>query len=307
MSTIGFQHFRPLAIFVCVVDEGSFAGAARHLKTSRSRVSEQITQLEEDLGVRLLQRSTRKLSLTEEGRRIYDRVRALPRVLEETVAIATQERPAGRVSITATHDVGASQLLPALSSFRARYPDVELDVILSDSRLDLIAEGIDMGIRIGLPRDDSLIGRVLYEDRFRLYASPTYLDANGLPETVKALSEHRWVCLSHLSPGGLNRLYRGEERLSIQARQYELCNSPQMVISMALAGMGIAQLFPSTVRKDVASGALVPILPELTGDNMLFSLVYPSRKHVPMRTRALIDHLMASQLFDDHRERNAKA
>ena len=121
----------------------------------------------------------------------------------------------------------------------------------------------------------------------------------GLPKTVTALSDHRWVCLTHLSPGGLNRLYRGDERLSIQAKRYELCNSPQMVISMALAGMGIAQLFPSTVRKDVASGALVPILPELTGDNMLFSLVYPSRKHVPLRTRALIDHLMASQLFDE--------
>ncbi|WP_096174374.1 LysR family transcriptional regulator [Cohaesibacter sp. ES.047] len=298
MSTIGFQHFRPLAIFVCVVDEGSFAGAARHLKTSRSRVSEQITQLEEDLGVRLLQRSTRKLSLTEEGRRIYDRVRPLPQLLEETVAIATQERPTGRVSITATHDVGVTQLLPALSRFRARYPDVELDIILSDQRLDLIAEGIDMGIRIGLPRDDSLIGRILYEDRFRLYASRDYLDASGIPETIEALSSHHWVCLSHVSPGGLNRLYRDGERVSIQAQHYELCNSPQMVISMALAGMGIAQLFPSTVRKDVASGALVPVLPQLTGENMVFSLVYPSRKHVPMRTRALIDHLMASRLFD---------
>nr|WP_321483588.1 LysR family transcriptional regulator [uncultured Cohaesibacter sp.] len=298
MSTIGYQHLRPLAIFVRVVDEGSFAAAARSLKSSRSRISEQITQLEDDLGVRLLHRSTRKLSLTEEGRRVYDKVRALPRLLEETIEIATQEKPSGRVSITATHDVGVSQLLPALESFRALYPDVELDINLSDERLDLVAEGIDMGIRIGLPRDDSLIGRVLYEDRFGLYASRDYLATHGMPRDVEALGRHRWICLNNVSPGGVHRLFRGKELITLTSAHYELCNSPHMVIAMAMAGMGLAQLFPSTVRKEVAAGQLVPILPELTGETMIFSLVYPSRKHLPLRTRALIDHLLAARLFD---------
>lgn len=298
MSTIGYQHLRPLAIFVRVVDEGSFAAAARSLKSSRSRVSEQITQLEDDLGVRLLHRSTRKLSLTEEGRRVYDKVRALPRLLEETIEIATQEKPSGRVSITATHDVGVSQLLPALESFRVLYPDVELDINLSDERLDLVAEGIDMGIRIGLPRDDSLIGRVLYEDRFGLYASRDYLATHGMPRDVEALGRHRWICLNNVSPGGVHRLFRGKELITLASAHYELCNSPHMVIAMAMAGMGLAQLFPSTVRKEVAAGQLVPILPELTGETMIFSLVYPSRKHLPLRTRALIDHLLAARLFD---------
>ncbi|WP_316863485.1 LysR family transcriptional regulator [uncultured Cohaesibacter sp.] len=298
MSTIGFQHFRPLAVFVCVVNEGSFAGAARYLGTSRSRVSEQVTQLEADLGIRLLQRSTRKLSLTEEGRQVYDRVRTLPRLLEEAVEIATQEKPAGRVSITATQDVGVTHLPPALLSFRKRYPEVQLDIILSDERLDLIAEGIDLGIRIGLPRDDSLIARVLYEDSFRLFASPDYVERHGMPSDEKDLLVHQWVCLSKISPGGISRLYSEGEMVSIHARHYELCNSPQMVISMALAGMGLAQLFPSTVRAEVAAGRLVPVLPHLQGENMIFSLVYPSRKHMPLRIRALIDHLLAYRLFD---------
>nr|WP_319389895.1 LysR substrate-binding domain-containing protein [uncultured Cohaesibacter sp.] len=298
MSTIGYQHLRALAIFVCVVDEGSFAAAARRLSSSRSRISEQITQLEDDLGVRLLQRSTRKLSFTEEGRRIYDKVRALPRLLEETVEIATQEKPSGRVSITATHDVGYTQLPPAIASFRKLYPDVELDILLSDKRLDLVAEGIDMAIRIGLPRDDSLIGRVLYEDRFGLYASPDYLATHGTPRTIRDLCAHRWVCLSNVSPGGVNRLFRGKELISVPAPHYELCNSPHMVIAMALAGMGVAQLFPSTVRRDVAAGRLVRIMPELGGESMIFSLVYPSRKQMPLRTRALINHLLAARLFD---------
>nr|WP_321463145.1 LysR family transcriptional regulator [uncultured Cohaesibacter sp.] len=297
MSTIGYQHLRPLAIFVCVVDEGSFAGAARHLKSSRSRVSEQITQLEDDLGIRLLQRSTRKLSLTGEGKAVYEKVRQLPRLLEETLEIATQELPAGRVSITATNDVGVSQLLPALKSFRALYPEVELDIILSDARLDLVAEGIDMGVRIGLPRDDSLIGRVLYEDRFRLYATPAYLEKHGTPNGIGDLAAHSWICLANVSPAGVHRLYHGERLLTLQSQSYELCNSPQMVIAMCLADMGIAQLFPSTVRKEVAAGRLVPLLPELCGEMMIFSLVYPSRKHLPLRTRALIDHLLAFKLF----------
>ena len=300
LSTIGYQHLRPLAIFVCVVDEGSFAEAARHLKSSRSRVSEQITQLEDDLGVRLLQRSTRKLSLTEEGRAVYERVRSLPRLLEDTIEIATQEKPSGRVSVTATYDVGNTQLPPVIASFREKFPDVELDIILSDKRLDLVAEGIDMAIRIGLPRDDSLIGRVLYEERFGLFATPDYLEKHGTPAHTRDLASHRWICLSNVSPGGVNRLFRGKDLITVNAKKYELCNSPQMVITMATAGLGLAQLFPSTVRKEVAQGRLVRIMPDLSGETMIFSLVYPSRKHLPLRTRALIDHIMASRLFDPH-------
>ena len=298
MSTINFQHLKPLAIFVSVVDQGSFAAAARFLNTSRSRVSEQIAQLEADLGVRLLQRSTRKLSMTEEGRQIYDKVQALPRLLEEAEEIATQEAPAGRVSITATHDIGVAQLSPALTRFKALFPDIELDIILSDERLDLVAEGIDMGLRVGLPRDDSLIGRVLFEDRFHLYASPDYLARCGTPETLADLSAHRWIGLSKVSPGGVQQLRQHGQPVTIRAKRYESCNSPSMMIAMALAGLGIAQLFPTTVRREVAAGQLVKVMPELASETMLFSLVYPSRKHVPLRTRVLIDHLLAYRLFD---------
>ena len=298
MSTIGVQHLKGLALFSSVVDEGSFAAAARLHNTSRSRMSEQITQLEADLGVRLLQRSTRKLSLTEEGRRVYAKASQLSRVLEETSEIASQQQPSGRVSITTTHDVGVAQLLPALASFRKLHKDVELDVILSDQRLDLIAEGIDLGLRVGLPRDDSLIGRVLYEDRFGLYASPDYLSRLGTPAKQGDLAAHRWICLSYVSPGGVNRLYQDEDMVTVQARHFEMCNSPLMTIRMAVAGMGIAQLFPSTVREEVATGQLVRLMPELAGSPMIFSLVYPSRKQMPKRTRALIDHLLKARLFE---------
>ena len=297
MSTIGLHHLKPLAVFAAVVDEGSFAAAARLLRTSRSRVSEQISQLEEDLDVRLLQRSTRKLALTEEGRQVYERARQLASILEETHDAISQEKPSGRVAITATHDIGVSFLLPAFQSFREAYPEISLDIMLSDDKLDLISEGIDLGLRVGLPRDDSLVGKVLYEDCLSIFASPDYLKTHPVEENLKQLSEHHWIALTYISPGGVHRIYEGEMEHIIETPRHEMCNAPLMQQKMVIAGMGLGLLFPSTVREEIASGQLVPVLPHLKTRSALFSLVYPSRKHLPLRTRLLIEHLLKADLF----------
>lgn len=292
MSTIKLSQLKGLAIFATVVDSNSFAEAARRLNTSRSRVSEQVADLEAALSVRLLQRTTRQLSLTEEGKAIYEHAKKCHEILQNVDESLNQSLPKGRVSITVTNDIAHKFLLPLLPEFKERYPDIELHIISSDEKLDLIAENIDIGLRIGLPKDDSLVGRVLYQERFALYASPDYLLKYGTPNDIDSLQQHRWILLSQLNNRTMQYLMLDDAPVEIVPQRYELCNSPYLVQEMVKAGLGVSTLLPSTVRQEVASGELVRIYPSISSDNLLFTLVYPSRKQVPSRTRALIEYLI---------------
>lgn len=292
MSTIKLSQLKGLAIFATVVDSNSFAEAARRLNTSRSRVSEQVADLEAALSVRLLQRTTRQLSLTEEGKAIYEHAKKCHEILHDVDESLNQSLPKGRVSITVTNDIAHKFLLPLLPEFKERYPDIELHIISSDEKLDLIAENIDIGLRIGLPKDDSLVGRVLYQERFALYASPDYLLKYGTPNDIDSLQQHRWILLSQLNNRTMQYLMLDDAPVEIVPQRYELCNSPYLVQEMVKAGLGVSTLLPSTVRQEVASGELVRIYPSISSDKLLFTLVYPSRKQVPSRTRALIEYLI---------------
>jgi DNA-binding transcriptional LysR family regulator len=292
MSTIEFSQLKGLAIFATVVDSNSFAEAARRLNTSRSRVSEQVANLEAVLNVRLLQRTTRQLSLTEEGKAIYEHAKKCHAILHDVDECLNQSLPKGRVSITVTNDIAHKFLLPLLPEFKQRYPDIELHIISSDEKLDLIAENIDIGLRIGLPKDDSLVGRVLYQERFALYASPDYLLEYGHPKNIESLQQHRWILLSQLNNRTMQYLMLDDSPVEIVPKQYELCNSPYLVQEMVKAGLGVSTLLPSTVKQEVASGELVRICPRISSENLLFTLVYPSRKQVPSRTRVLVDYLI---------------
>lgn len=297
MSTIDFSNLKGLAIFASVVESGSFAAAARHLNTSRSRVSEQVANLEAALNVRLLQRTTRQLTLTDEGKQVFLHAQKCHTLLRDIDESLSTEAPKGRVSITVTNDVAHKFLVPLLPEFKHRFPDVELSIISSDDKLDLVANNIDVGIRIGLPRDDSLIGRVLYQERFSLYASPDYLAKHGNPETLEELSSHKWILLQQLHRRTIQYLILDNTPIDIKPKDYELCNSPHLIQEMVKAGLGISVLLPSTIHKEVENGELIQIFPRLRSNNIMFTLVYPSRKQVPLRTRVLIDFLIETCQF----------
>ena len=297
MSTIDFNRLKLLAVFVEVVSCGSFAAAARKLRSSRSRVSEQVAQLESSLGVRLLNRTTRQLSMTMEGREVFARASDLPDILADVEVASSQEVARGRVALTVNHDIAIARLLPALESFQQRYPRVQLDLVLSDDRLDLIAEQIDVAIRVGVPRDDSLIMRPLFEDRMQVFATPEYVRFQGEPGSLSELAGHRWIMVQQASPMAEVNMYQGDQPVSFCPENYHMCNSPLMAQRMVLAGLGVGCLLPSTVADELQAGRLVRLMPDLQGEALQFSLVYPSRRQMPLRTRCLIEHLLAAKLF----------
>ncbi|WP_028110037.1 LysR family transcriptional regulator [Ferrimonas futtsuensis] len=297
MSTINFSQLKPLAIFSLVVESGSFAAAARKLNTSRSRVSEQVAGLEAALGVRLIQRSTRQLAVTPEGDRIYQLARTLPEVLNEVEAIGQPAVPSGRVALTVTHDVGVKHLAPVLEGFCQRYPQIQLDLILSDDPLDLIAEQIDVGIRIGLPKDGSLVARVLHEEAFSLYASPKYLEQHGTPSRVTDLEDHRWITLFQSGSDGAQHLIYQGNSLTVRPPNFFRTSSPLMMQQMMSDGLGIGCLLPVTVQQELAEGRLVQLMPEISSERLIFTLIYPFRRQVPQRVRCLIDYLLEAKLF----------
>lgn len=297
MSTIEFSHLRLLAIFACVVECGSFAAAARKLGSSRSRISEQVAQLEQDLGVRLLQRSTRQLNITSEGQQVYQQARQLPGILNQVEAIATPQQPAGRVALTMNHDIGHKYVLPVLADLRQRFPQIELELILDDSRRDLIGEQIDLAIRIGLPKDDSVVARVMHEEQFALFASPHYLNRHGVPKTLQQLQQCHWIVLTQTSVDNIQRLRQHGKHIELKPDSQYRCNSPLMMQQMVCEGLGVGALLPTTVRQEIARGELIQLMPSVASDTMIFSLVYPSRHQLPQRTRAVIDYLLAADMF----------
>ncbi|MCG7561032.1 LysR family transcriptional regulator [Pseudoalteromonas sp. McH1-42] len=297
MITINHGSLKLLAIFATVIDSGSFAAAARRLHSSRSRVSEQVSQLESQLNVRLLQRSTRQLKLTQEGEKILQHARQLDGILQNIEADLTDTEPSGRVTLTMNHDIAHKFILPKLDKLAQRYPKISLDLIVDDNPLDLIEQQIDLAIRIGFIRDESLVARILHQERFALFASPTLLAQYGMPNTVAELEAMPWLMLKQTAEQGAQMLFDNEEPVVIQPLQHHSCNSPYLLQQMVVSGLGVAILLPSTVQQEISDGKLVTLCESLHSEPLVFSLVYPSRRQVPQRTRAVIDFLLSESLF----------
>ncbi|ASJ74815.1 LysR family transcriptional regulator [Granulosicoccus antarcticus] len=297
MSTIDFSHLRLLAIFATVVDNGSFAAAARRLNSSRSRISEQVAVLESSLGTRLLQRSTRQLKITDEGKLVYEQAKQLTDILDQVESAVTPALPRGRVAITMPHDIAHKFMLPVLKDFRQRYPEIQLDLIPDDSRVNLIGEQIDLAIRVGIPKDESIIARVMHEERLALFVSPDYLDHAGSLKTLKDLEKCHWILLNQLDHGGVQHLRKNGKTVEIRPTTFYRCDSPLLVQKMVIEGLGIGSLLPSSVEQEIDSGQLLRIFPSLSSELLVFSLVYPSRRQVPQRVRALIDYLLEKKIF----------
>ncbi|QRF57626.1 LysR family transcriptional regulator [Variovorax paradoxus] len=284
-----------IAMFVQVVRHGSFAEAARRLGMPPNTVSRRIQQLEAQLGTRLMQRSTRKLTLTSAGQAFHERCAgAVDGLVEAGQELVTGSRePSGLVRVAATADFFDFFPMEWVADFLAAHPRVRVDFVLSDARADLIAEQIDVAFRGGAQPDSGYVGRKLLGPRTDgLVASPAYIAAHGAPATLQDLAQHDCVTAPHPSGRATWRLTGpdGEEEVQVAGRFSG--NTAQALRRAAVAGLGIALLPPSMGRLDVAAGRLMPVLPQYQRTGQGLTVLYPSRKHLPLAVSAFIAMVM---------------
>lgn len=289
---------RNLAIFSTVVTEKTFAAAARKLEISPSRVSEAVSGLESYINFRLINRSTRQLSLTNEGKSVFKHANKLPGLLEEAYDEINHANLSGKITLTCTHDLGVKILADCLASFERVCPDIRLELVLSDQPLDLISNEIDIAVRIGVPKDSSYIVRTLHTENLGVYASPEFLLHHGPINSLEELQVCNWVCLKQLMRGESIELTSNEARQVISIKNSHFCDSPIMVQKMLCSGMGVGILLPSTIKHELNSGQLIPVLPNWVGPSMEFALYYPSRRNLPNRTRCLVEYILSANLFE---------
>ncbi len=280
--------------FVQVVDHGGFTEAARKLGMSKSAVSKHVSALEARLAVRLLNRTTRRVSPTEVGLAYYDRARS---VLEEAseadqMVTAMQSTPKGALKVSAPISFGVSHIAPAVAAFLCAYPQVDMAMVLEDRFVELIAEGYDAAIRIGTLADSSLVARKIAETRSVMVASPGYLEASGVPRTIDDLGDHQLLHYSILSTGNFWRLRgpSGEERL-IRVGGRLTINNGEALIRAAEAGLGIAQAPSFMVAPAIASGRLVEVLEDRPVDLLGVHVVYPPGRFPQPKLRAFVDFM----------------
>jgi DNA-binding transcriptional LysR family regulator len=289
-----------LKLFARVAQQGSFAAVAKELNLDPSAVSRVIAALEDELGVRLLQRTTRRMSLTEAGalylRRLEPLIEELDRARIEALDVSAA--PAGTLRLTASVSFGQTMILPLLPRFRAQYPQLKIEAVFSDANIDLVAERMDLAIRLAPTIEGDLVAAKLRETHYRVVASPGYLAA-APPLTQPAdLLQHK-ALLFTLRAFRTRWIFRDRDgRLEEAPVQGDLTLSPAGSLrDAAVMGLGIALLPNWLVDADIAEGRLVRLLPEwdVTATNFETAiwLVYPSRAYLPGKVRAMIDFLKA--------------
>ncbi|MWV14227.1 LysR family transcriptional regulator [Pseudomonas sp. R-28-1W-6] len=278
-------------IFTRVVECHSFTQAAQSLGMQKSTVSRRIALLEERLGVRLLNRTTRKLRLTEVGQAYYERCRQimLDFAEAEQAVMQLQQEPSGLLRITAPIEFGQLFLGSVLGRFMRQYPQISAEVELTSRDVDPVEEGVDITIQVGQPHDSTLIARKLFETRRHLYASPEYLELQGMPQCIEDLAGHRAIILPQDSPRYWPLL--GEH---IACQRVLSCNNITLAREAALAGAGIATLPLMITEEAVQNGRLVALLPDARLPVGELYAVYPSRRFQAMKVKTFLDFLMAS-------------
>ncbi|MDM0022279.1 LysR family transcriptional regulator [Variovorax saccharolyticus] len=282
-----------IAMFVQVVRAGSFAEAARRTGVPPNTLSRRMQQLEAQLGTRLMQRSTRKLALTDAGREFHDRCAgAVDGLFEAGQELKTgSQEPSGLVRVAAPADFFDFFPMTWVADFLAAHPRVRLDFVLSDAPADLIAEQIDVAFRGGAMRDSGYVGRQLLGVRSDgMVASPAYLAARGVPGVLQELANHDCVNSAHPSGRTTWRLCGpdGEEE-EVQVTGRISGNTAQALRKAALAGLGVALLPQALVGRDIDAGLLVPVMPQYRRTGRGLSVLYPSRRHLPLAVSAFIN------------------
>lgn len=284
-----------VSTFVKVVEAGGFTAAAEELELPKSTISRRIARLEERLGVRLLERTTRKMRLTEAGQAYFDQV-SVPIATLHTASAAAEEQqdvPRGLLKLTAPVDLGHAFLPDLLVRFTKRYPELHVQVELSGRLVDLIREGFDVALRAGKLEDSSLVARRLGGTGIALYASPKYLATRGTPKSPEQLRAHDFVIHTGvISNGRLPLVGPNGEQKAIEVEGALSGNDFTFVLRAIEAGGGIGLLPKFSARRACADGALVAVLPEWTRDGGGLHIVYPSARFLPAKTKVFRDFVL---------------
>jgi DNA-binding transcriptional LysR family regulator len=286
-----------LELFCLAAELESFTAAARSAGLSPAAVSRSIARLEERLGVRLFVRTTRHIRLTDGGRTYYEQCRQALNLMRDAESQLTgeQQAPAGLLRISLASPYGHYRVLPLLPRFRERYPQVQLDIHLSNRNVDFTAEGFDLAIRGRVPPDSTLIARKLEDAELVLVASPAYLARAGVPDSLDALANHD--CIQFVLPSTgqpVPWLFRREGRdIELATPASYRCTEDYMaIVTLARHGAGLLQTYRYIVKDDLAQGHLTELLPEAGGRSRPFSLIYSERRHTALRVRVFIDFLL---------------
>ena len=290
------DSIRGITAFVRVASAGSFSQAARQLGVSTVSVSRNVQRLESELGVRLLNRTTRRVSLTEEGRALFETSRGALAELEAAHDSIAENRsePAGLVRFTSASAFGRLYVLPLLSELRARYPRIEVELSLADRLIDMVAESYDIGIRIGeIPDSNTVVRKLADVPRF-VVASPQYLTRHGAPQTPGQLAAHECIRYRSIASGRPVRweFGRGAQTQAYDVHGHLILNDVLAVCDATIAGLGLAQLPTFIATPHIRDGRLVPVLTHYAPAQFPVSLYYPARRLQAMRARVLIDFIL---------------
>lgn len=281
-----------MAAFVAVADSGSFTAAAERMDTTKSALSQAVSLLERELGAQLLQRSTRKLAITEAGAAFLDDCRSLLGEAEAAVERARTGRaqPSGTLRLTSPLE-SVGPVAAWITAYRERFPDMRIDYVPTDQTFDLIADRFDLAVRIGPMADSRLRGVMLEELELWTAASPAYLKKCGTPKKPEDLPAHQWIALSLLpAPWTVDYTPRSGRKVTVRLRGAISTASNAAVRQLVLEGAGISA-FPNTasMRDDIATGRLIRLLPGCRMKRLFLYAVYPGTMAPPAKTRAFID------------------
>jgi DNA-binding transcriptional LysR family regulator len=281
--------------FVAVVEAGGFSAAARRAGRSKALMSKHVAELEQELGGRLLNRTTRQLSLTEAGEAAYEEAQQILRrigQLRETIE-ASSATPRGRLRISMPRAIGEGDLGRAVMQFVAGHPEIRVELNLDDRFVDLVEEGFDAAIRIAALADSALIARKLAGFRIPVYAAPALLASHGRPEHPCELAHLPCIIDTNIRSRASWSFVENDSRLSVQVSGRVEVNSPVVAAAAARAGLGFCRGPWPVIRDDVEAGRLVTVLEDYEIDNLGIYAVYPHRDGMPAKLRSFIDHMVA--------------
>lgn len=292
MGLTAMTNLEDLSVFVRIAAAGNLSEAARDLGISLTVVSKRLARLENELNARLFNRSSRRVSLTDDGIELLPHAQAILHKVEDAQALlqSRNREAAGTLRITATIAFASGQIAPRLGRFMARNPDLRIQLLSTDTMLDILRDNVDVAIRQAILPDSGLVSRVIAPDRRVLVASPDYVARYGAPRVPQDLESHRCIVLGD-PPVTEWRFQRGTRKSSVQVGWTLLANDGMAAQAACLGGAGIALKSIWDAREDLATGRLVELLPGWVPPAMPIRAVFASRQHQPARVRAFLDFL----------------
>lgn len=282
-----------ISAFIAVAEAGSYSLAAKASDVPKSTLSRHVSELEQRLGVMLIQRSTRHFQLTQMGRHYFEECRRLFKDLEEIEkqALATQDEPIGLIRFTAPAEFGSNLLAPLFLEFARMYPKIDLDLVFTDRVVSMIDEKFDLGLRTWNVADPSLKSRKLGPEKFILVCAPSYFKKGQSLKHPNEVALHSVITFSSRKNPSQWRLTNGKEKINLKLKCKYLVNTLSVCKRLTQEGMGLSFLPYFYAEEDINTGSLMHVLPEWSTEPTAFALVYPDQKYLPARTRVLLDFL----------------